>query len=805
MKNLIAALTAGATDSKRTRADSGVQDAYAALKSGLLERVGRKVSITKALAALEERPRDKAAQKGIRDAISRVLMGQPVGEKLDLLANDLLKLQPAPRKSQDESDESEVAESVEETEKPEEKETSPSPSAAQAAPKPQKRELRPKPITAAASEFTRVPTYRAGKRPTPEAIMGAKIKLAVFSFVGLVALTAIVALVIRDMQRARQAAEETEKPVAAIAPASKPAPAASPTVASAETITAPGPTKLDPPSPSPKTEVQTTPEKAPEQPSVQPPAVPAAPKMKAEDMGVARRAFHSLRDLHALLDRGRKKPAFKPDEDQIESHVAKSLSVSVEDMRRIQAEFLKAVELDPSSSDEDKAIIAFEQYNFEDAAKLGLLAADRFADKGDKNASRSEAVLLYRLVGLAEKESGHQAASVSAFEKSASLTDESNEPLVYADSRLLLAQAVQRKGSHSRAAEILLLVLPIYEKDLNASDRKLSAALSSQAAAFLHSGKVTLVDPLLQRALELDEKNLGPSHPDVAVDLSNLASFQLATKRPKDAETNYSRALKIDELALGLDHPAVAADLGNLAKAFRAMGKDEEAEPLLRRALSIDEKASGLEHPDVALRLNQLAYLLATTKRAAEAEPMYRRALKINEFAYGMEHSVIGATVAQLGELLLDTGRGEEAETMFRRALQVGVKTMDPNDPALAARFSNLAEVLRSRSIPEEAEPLYAKALRIDEENNGPVHPSVAADLVGMALCCEKTNRLREAVPLYRRALKIAFIMKDESGRDHPEAGRWENAYSTALLALGWSAPNVKSELEALHQDVRKR
>ena len=74
-----------------------------------------------------------------------------------------------------------------------------------------------------------------------------------------------------------------------------------------------------------------------------------------------------------------------------------------------------------------------------------------------------------------------------------------------------------------------------------------------------------------------------------------------------------------------------------------------------------------------------------------------------------------------------------------------------------------------------------------------------------MALCCEKTNRIREAVPLYRRALKIAFIMKDESGRDHPEADRWENAYSTALLAIGWSAQNVKSELEALHQDVRKR
>ena len=58
---------------------------------------------------------------------------------------------------------------------------------------------------------------------------------------------------------------------------------------------------------------------------------------------------------------------------------------------------------------------------------------------------------------------------------------------------------------------------------------------------------------------------------------------------------------------------------------------------------------------------------------------------------------------------------------------------------------------------------------------------------------------------MYRRALKIAYIIKDETGKGHPEIGKWEDSFSTALLATGVSPPKVLEELQMLKTSVARK
>jgi hypothetical protein len=69
----------------------------------------------------------------------------------------------------------------------------------------------------------------------------------------------------------------------------------------------------------------------------------------------------------------------------------------------------------------------------------------------------------------------------------------------------------------------------------------------------------------------------------------------------------------------------------------------------------------------------------------------------------------------------------------------------------------------------------------------------------------EKTNRLQEALPLYRRALKIAYIIRDETGKGHPEVDKWENSFSTAMLAVGWSPDKILGEIRELKASVARK
>ncbi len=339
-------------------------------------------------------------------------------------------------------------------------------------------------------------------------------------------------------------------------------------------------------------------------------------------------------------------------------------------------------------------------------------------------------------------------------------------------------------------------------RDQNLNENQISSAANELGIFLNRSGVYAAAEPLMQTALDIDEKNLGSSHPLIAIRLTNLASPLESMNRLEEAEELYRRALALSEHIFGPEHSRVAQCLSNLSGFLLRTNRQDEAEKSVRRALAIAEKTHGHDHPNVAIRLYNLAGLLQRTNRPAQAEPLLRRSLAILESSFGPDHPNVAASLNSLAFVLRETNQSAEAEPFMRRVLAVDEKSFGPDHIAVARDLNNLAGLLENTDRLAEAEPLYRRAQDIFEKNLGENHPDVGASLGNLGQVLKKMNRLAEAEPILLRAVQIFFGFTRATQQLDPRLQMVIDNYGSLLEAMGRSAEQVHTALQAIGPDL---
>jgi len=180
------------------------------------------------------------------------------------------------------------------------------------------------------------------------------------------------------------------------------------------------------------------------------------------------------------------------------------------------------------------------------------------------------------------------------------------------------------------------------ERNGNASNGDLVAALTSLAGSYVLRGAFNDAAPLLTRALSISERNADAEQSDIAICLNDLARICLKQNAYGLAEPLLTRLVAIKQ-SKGEYHPEVATVLASLASVRQGLGHHESAEQLWRRVLDIRERTLAPNHFSVASALEHLAESCAARGKFEEALQLYQRAQTIRQLTLGNNHASVPA------------------------------------------------------------------------------------------------------------------------------------------------------------------
>ena len=277
-------------------------------------------------------------------------------------------------------------------------------------------------------------------------------------------------------------------------------------------------------------------------------------------------------------------------------------------------------------------------------------------------------------------------------------------------------------GRYSEAVAFCQQALKLYRTLLGENDYSTIAAGNNLALLYLHSGRLTESETLLQKILIVLKQRFDHT-PVMATVLNNLMELYYEQGKYAQAEPLHQQCLAIREAALGKNHPDVANSLNNLAGLYVSQGKYAAAEPLFQRSLAIWEAILGKNHPDVANSLNNLASLYEAQGKYAQAEPLYQRSLAIREKTLGQDHPDVANSLNNLAGLYYKLDKYAAAESLCQRSLAIREKTLGKDHPDVANSLNSLAMLYYEQGNYAAAEPLYQHSLGILEVTLGKDHP----------------------------------------------------------------------------------
>ena len=190
--------------------------------------------------------------------------------------------------------------------------------------------------------------------------------------------------------------------------------------------------------------------------------------------------------------------------------------------------------------------------------------------------------------------------AVEHYRAAAVLTSVGRDPLEWGRIHHLLAYALSGDGQYLEATEILLQVIPVFEKYLGAEHLATLGSANNLASALNSQGKYAEAEKRHRELLAIRLRVLGAEHPDTLTSRSNLAATLASQGIHKQAEAEeQSRAvLGIRERLFGTDHYEVFLSCHNLALSLANQKKNAEALVFARRALDGFTKSLGADHPN---------------------------------------------------------------------------------------------------------------------------------------------------------------------------------------------------------------
>ncbi|MBK9973869.1 MAG: tetratricopeptide repeat protein [Planctomycetes bacterium] len=270
----------------------------------------------------------------------------------------------------------------------------------------------------------------------------------------------------------------------------------------------------------------------------------------------------------------------------------------------------------------------------------------------------------------------------------------------------------------------------------------LAAVLASLGIVLLQSGRTTLADEPMRRALALIPPD---SHTSLRASILNsLGSQQKAIGDRESAKQSYLEALELRK-AIGTE-VGVAATLGNMATLLCAQGQYEESESLARQALEVCRRIKHEAQEGSTLPI--LAWLLEIRGRYEEAAAISRAALLIQRKTGNRRGE--SSSLSSLGTCLF-LKNPAEAETAFNRALEIQIEAEELS--MASSTLNNLGNLLAHHGRFDEAVAHVTRGLEYARSENAQSSEGILLGTLGMI--DQKRGRPESAVRLLEQALGI--------------------------------------------------
>ncbi len=193
--------------------------------------------------------------------------------------------------------------------------------------------------------------------------------------------------------------------------------------------------------------------------------------------------------------------------------------------------------------------------------------------------------------------------------------------------------------------------------------------MNDLALSRMYQGDYREATALMHQVLALDSAHFGPDHPDLAAHLENLSMVYSSQGQADSSTALLQQVLAMRRKVLPDDNPAIARTVFNLASAEYGKGDYAMAQPLFEESLARMRKVYGPEHPDVVWATASMGRNQYRLGRLDQAEHNLRWALELKNPTGQFGARDYTLIAPYMVSLLMDRHRWAEAEPFALRVL----------------------------------------------------------------------------------------------------------------------------------------
>ncbi|CAF3749208.1 unnamed protein product [Rotaria socialis] len=226
-----------------------------------------------------------------------------------------------------------------------------------------------------------------------------------------------------------------------------------------------------------------------------------------------------------------------------------------------------------------------------------------------ENASNDrDRAFIYHMLGLMKLNQGEYQQVVTFYEKDLEISQKT----LSADDPELAARynnigaVYKNMGEYSKALEYYEKSHEIWEISLPPTHPNLATSYNNIGAVYYNMGEYSKALEYCEKSHKIREKALPPTHPHLAISYNDIGGVYWSMGEYSKALEYYEKSLKIREISLPPTHPDLAQSYNNIGHLYEDMQEYSKALPILEKALSIKQKSLPSTHPSIKNVLNAI-------------------------------------------------------------------------------------------------------------------------------------------------------------------------------------------------------
>ena len=285
-------------------------------------------------------------------------------------------------------------------------------------------------------------------------------------------------------------------------------------------------------------------------------------------------------------------------------------------------------------------------------------------------------------------------------------------------------------------------------------------------SAYLDLNLYTEAQQQFERALALRRLQLGEDNADTVGTMSSLAALYERSGKLSEAESLYKKSLEWSQRHLGLENRTTLMAMNGLAVTYSEEGRFNESAALFEQLVPVQQKVLGEDDLQTLRAEGNLAATYDELGRRAEARDLLSKALERKRQVLGDDNPETLDTTMNLGLVYEEEGDYAKGETLFSTALASYRRILGKAHRSTINAMNTLADLYRLRGENTEAKKLAASALEIATHSLGNAHPLTFDAMFVLARTYADENRNNDAEALLAKVLEGR---RHVLGIEHPD------------------------------------